>query len=43
MWKPKGMAGWFTIATIAFVLALLVVIGDARESAREEAKSRRRR
>ena len=31
MRKALGMAGWITIATLIFVVALIVVIGDARE------------
>jgi hypothetical protein len=31
MWKALGMAGWITIATLIFVVALIVLVGDARE------------
>ena len=31
MWKANGMAGWITIATLIFVVAMIVVIRDARE------------
>jgi hypothetical protein len=31
MWKAIGMAGWITIATLIFVVALIVVLRDAPE------------